>query len=207
MVPHQNSWGPNLIQALQNMYYNTISASIDEGMAFDMTTDPVRMPQQTETSVYVSGGWAGRTVTDIVNDCEAAYQAGNRACVIMSHPQEYAENKFTTTQLSSLKTSLENKGWSSTTFDWVAKNYVPARPAPAPTAPAPTPVYPIVSLYGQCGYASTTFYGYNCETGTYCKYSNVWWSACNLCTDAPVTSMDCEQHNLHCTNKFTYCQP
>jgi len=207
MVPHQNSWGPNLIQALRNMYYNTISAAASgsEPMEFDMSQDPVRMPQQTETAVFENGGWSGKKVETIFADCEAAFKNGDAACVIMSHPQEFSEGKFTLTDLANLKALLKKNGWVSTTFNAVAKSYVPDHPTASPTkAPSLqlTPVggNPKIAEWGQCGTTpeQTAPANYNCERGTYCKFGSNYWQSCQKCTVAPVTTLDCQQHTVKC---------
>jgi len=162
------------------------------------------MPQQTETAVMKSGQWVGNKVEDIFAACKAAFAKGDAACVIMLHPQEFSEGKFTLTDLGNLKRLLETNGWASKTFDAVAKSYVPACPTASPTrapTPVPTPIggYPKIKEWGQCGIALPVV-NYNCDTGLYCR-GNQWWQSCQTCTTTPATTMDCEQHAIKCPNQ------
>lgn len=206
MVPHANSWGDNLIAALQNMKYNVISASFEEGMTFTMKTDPVHMPQQTETAVFVNGGWVGSNINYILQDCEDAFLAGDAACVIMTHPQEYGST-FTIDQLAQMVELLEKNGWKSKTFNEVAAPYLPTRPTepptPAPT-PAPTKPWPVVQEWGQCGTTPLTNFGKNCVQGTYCKYGGAWWSSCQSCNTAPAKE-DCAEFKAKCNKTTSTC--
>jgi len=134
MVPHTNDWGPNLLQALRNLGYETISASLTKGMKFNVTTTPLQMPQQTELAYYTKAGtWVGQDVQTILTQCENSYLAGDKACVIMAHPHEFAGGQFTLNKLKDLTDRLKAQGWMGHTFGSVAAPYVPSRPAMSPT--------------------------------------------------------------------------
>ncbi len=149
MVPHTNDWGPNLLQALRNLGYESISASLTKGMTFDVTTTPMQMPQQTELAYYNEAGtWVGLDVQAIISVCEASYLDGDEACVIMAHPQEFASGQFTVDKLKDLTDRLKARGWTSHTFRSVAAHYSPSRPTMSPitqklpTAPTMSPTAP-----------------------------------------------------------------
>jgi hypothetical protein len=174
MAPHQNSWGPFLIQALQNLDYKIVSASTGaySGMAWDLTVNPMQMPQQATTGDFSStvNDFVGVPVSKTVADCEAAAARGE-VCVIMTHPHEFANGAYSLTTLAQLVQSLKAAGFTSTNFytvmnEQLALNSVPTvlptvvptqAPVPtrAPTTAAPTnsnaPTVKIISTNGQCG--------------------------------------------------------
>ena len=57
MIPHQNAYGQNLIQALKELGYWVVSSSNDEGMSYNLTSIPMQMPQQTEIAKFSPPGW------------------------------------------------------------------------------------------------------------------------------------------------------
>jgi hypothetical protein len=132
-VPHENRWGNNLVKALRNEYYNVLSSSLNEGMTFDMKSDPIRMPQQTETADYdAAGKWVGKTTDSIVKDCTDSISSGDAACVIMMHAHEFDAGTYTMANLADLINTLKNKGWESTTFADFAWPLLPTRPTDPP---------------------------------------------------------------------------
>ena len=124
MVPHQNSWSPNVLQALRNMNYDMISAGINVGMQFDTTLDPLQMPHQTMTADWGFGRWPKIPPSAILAACQAAYAAGDAACVIMSHPHEFGLGTVSLNDLTELIGLLDADGWSSTTFHSIASDYL-----------------------------------------------------------------------------------
>jgi hypothetical protein len=175
MTPHQNSWGPYLLQALKNLGYKVISASAESysGMTWDLTSSPMQMPQQATTGDWEDsrGGFVGVPVSRTVADCEAAAARGE-VCVIMTHPHEFTSGEYDFNTLSQLVQSLKDHGFTSTNFYTVMNEQLggvtstpTVKPAAAPTqAPAPTrvpttavpsnskaPTSKIISTDGRCG--------------------------------------------------------
>jgi hypothetical protein len=186
MVPHENSWGPYLLQALRNIGYKVISASIEDysGMTWDLTLNPMQMPQQATTGDWsdAKAAFVGVPVSKTVADCEAAAARGE-VCVIMTHPHEFANGAYSLTTLAQLVQSLKAAGFTSTNFYTVMNEQLGVNSAPtllptkAPTpAPAPTrvptvaatavpsismaPTSKIISTDGKCGASNgNTFCG------------------------------------------------
>jgi hypothetical protein len=174
MVPHQNSWGPYLLQALKNLGYKVISASTGaySGMVWDLTLNPMQMPQQATTGDFSStiNDFVGVPVSKTVADCEAAAAKGE-VCVIMTHPHEFANGAYSLTTLAQLVQALKTAGFTSTNFytvmnEQLTLNSVPTvMPTVVPTqAPVPTrspttavptnsnaPTAKIISTDGRCG--------------------------------------------------------
>jgi hypothetical protein len=119
MVPHENSWGPYLLQALRNIGYKVISASAEDysGMTWDLKASPMQMPQQATTGDWDdnTNGFIGVPVSRTVADCEAAAAKGE-VCVIMTHPHEFANGAYSLTTLAQLVQSLKAAGFTSTNF-------------------------------------------------------------------------------------------
>jgi hypothetical protein len=152
MVPHENSWGPFLLQALRNVGYKVISASTESysGMTWDLTTSPMQMPQQATTGDWDdnSNGFIGVPVSRTVADCEAAAARGE-VCVIMTHPHEFANGAYSLTTLAQLVQTLKAAGFTSTNFYTVmnehsgvsASTSVPTKaPVAATSVPTKAPV-------------------------------------------------------------------
>jgi hypothetical protein len=149
MVPHENSWGPYLLQALRNIGYKVISASTEDysGMTWDLTTNPMQMPQQATTGDWDDNknDFVGVPVSRTVADCEAAAASGE-VCVIMTHPHEFANGAYSLTTLAQLVQSLKAAGFTSTNFYTVMNEQlgVHSNPTVMPTktptkAPVPAP--------------------------------------------------------------------
>jgi hypothetical protein len=118
-VPHENDWGSYALQAVKQLGYLGISASTDDysGMAWDLTKDPMQLPQQTTT-----GDWSDKKndfvkmpIATTVADCNAAAARGE-VCVIMTHPHEFANGQYTLTDLATLVSTLQANGFTSTNF-------------------------------------------------------------------------------------------
>jgi hypothetical protein len=151
MVPHENSWGPFLLQALKNIGYKIVSASVEDysAMTWDLTLNPMQMPQQTATGDFddATADFIGVPVSRTVADCEAAAARGE-VCVIMTHPHEFANGAYSLTTLAQLVQSLKDNGFTSTNFYTVMNEQLggvhsnpTVMPTKAPTqAPAPTRV-------------------------------------------------------------------
>jgi hypothetical protein len=151
MVPHENSWGPFLLQALRNIGYKIVSASVEDysAMAWDLTLNPMQMPQQATTGDFddATSDFVGVPVSRTVADCEAAAARGE-VCVIMTHPHEFANGAYSLTTLAQLVQSLKDNGFTSTNFYTVMNEQLggvhsnpTVMPTKAPTqAPAPTRV-------------------------------------------------------------------
>jgi hypothetical protein len=58
-VPHENSWAPSTITALQNLGYKIVSASQEDysGMTWNLASNPIQLPQQATT-----GEWNDKNV-------------------------------------------------------------------------------------------------------------------------------------------------
>ena len=211
LVPHQNSWSNFLLVAMRNLDYDIISTSFDEGMEFNMQTWPVRMPQITQTAKFRGvdatpySNWERYEPIEVLADCERAYANGDEACVIMMHPQEFAEFEVSITDLSRIKELLESNGWVSRTFQEVAQPYIPTNPprvTPAPTAGPPTDGGPPLQQFQQCGTTTndpTVDYGINCQD-SYCFYSGPFWSSCMPCTTPPNFASS-EQFLIKCPTR------
>jgi hypothetical protein len=147
MVPHENSWGPFLLQALRNIGYKVISASTEDysGMKWDLTLTPMQMPQQATTGDWDDNknDFVGVPVSRTVADCEAAAAKGE-VCVIMTHPHEFANGAYSLTTLAQLVQSLKAAGFTSTNFYTVMNEQlggVHSNPTVTPTvAPTKAPV-------------------------------------------------------------------
>jgi hypothetical protein len=172
MAPHQNSWGPFLLQALRNLNYKVVSASAGaySGMTWDLTLNPMQMPQQATTGDWSNdvSNFVGVPVSKTVADCEAAAARGE-VCVIMTHPHEFANGAYNLTTLARLVQSLKAAGFTSTNFYTVMNEQlgvVSREPTMAPTnepSLVPTvaatavpslsmvPTSHIVSTDGRCG--------------------------------------------------------
>jgi hypothetical protein len=172
MAPHQNSWGPFLLQALRNLNYKVVSASAGaySGMTWDLTLNPMQMPQQATTGDWSNdvSNFVGVPVSKTVADCEAAAARGE-VCVIMTHPHEFANGAYNLTTLARLVQSLKSAGFTSTNFYTVMNEQlgvISREPTVAPTnepSLVPTvaatavpslsmvPTSHIVSTDGRCG--------------------------------------------------------
>jgi hypothetical protein len=153
MVPHENSWGPYLLQALRNIGYKIVSASTESysGMTWDLTLSPMQMPQQATTGDWddTKNDFVGVPVSRTVADCEAAAAQGE-VCVIMTHPHEFANGAYSLTTLAKLVQSLKAAGFTSTNFYTVmneqlggvnsAPTVIPTRTPTKAPVPAPTRV-------------------------------------------------------------------
>jgi hypothetical protein len=102
-TPHQNSWNNYVWKAVQELGYDAISASdlVYSGMTWNMTSRPLKMPQQATTAGFVNGPhgpsdgtWVGIPVSQTVADCNAAVAIGE-VCVIMSHAHEFSLGSYT----------------------------------------------------------------------------------------------------------------
>jgi hypothetical protein len=133
MVPHQNSWGPFLLQALKNVGYKVISASAAaySGMKWDLTLNPMQMPQQATTGDFSDAihDFVGVPVSKTVSDCEAAAARGE-VCVIMTHPHEFANGAYNFETLAALVQSLKDHGFTSTNFYTVMNEQLAVNAAP-----------------------------------------------------------------------------
>jgi hypothetical protein len=136
MVPHENSWGPFLLQALRNVGYKVISASTEDysGMKWDLTLTPMQMPQQATTGDWddTKNDFIGVPVSKTVADCEAAAARGE-VCVIMTHPHEFANGAYSLTTLAQLVQSLKAAGFTSTNFYTVMNEHLGVTSTSAPT--------------------------------------------------------------------------
>jgi hypothetical protein len=152
MVPHENSWGEFLLQALRNLNYKVISASAESysGMTWDLNGSPMKMPQQATTGDWDdnTNGFVGVPVSRTVADCEAAAARGE-VCVIMTHPHEFANGAYSLTTLAQLVQTLKAAGFTSTNFYTVmneklggsTSTSVPTKaPAVATSVPTKAPV-------------------------------------------------------------------
>eukprot|EP01042_Synura_sphagnicola_P033463 gene33463-42973_t len=117
-VPNQNSWNQYTMQAATHLGYSLISASTlpYSGMTYNLTTSPLKMPQQTTTGyIGASEAWVAYHQNQTVADCVAA-DARGEVCVIMMHPHEFASGAYTLTMLSQLMDMLFAAGFESTNF-------------------------------------------------------------------------------------------
>jgi hypothetical protein len=119
MAPHQNSWGPFLLQALRNLGYKVVSAStaVYSGMKWDLMANPMQMPQQANTGDWddTKKDFVAVPISKTVADCEVAAARGE-VCVIMIHPHEFANGAYSLTTLAQLVQSLKAAGFTSTNF-------------------------------------------------------------------------------------------
>jgi hypothetical protein len=192
-VPHENDWGPYVLQAVKQLGYFGISASTEDysGMTWDLTKDPMQLPQQATTGDYVNNGFVKVPIATTVAACNAAATRGE-VCVIMTHPHEFANGQYTLTMLNDLVSALYAAGFTSTNFHTViyeAKGIPspvvtpvaspvasPVGPSVSPTrfptnspviAPSASPVVPgAVSTDGRCGEG---FAGTVCPTSGCCS--------------------------------------
>jgi len=117
-APHSNSWSDTLTTALKNLKYQVITASNNERMRFDSTQKPMHMPQKaiTATYSYVDESWTVVHPHHILAACQMTYAAGDEACVVSTHPQEYHLEMMTLDDLASIIEALRAEGWKSKTF-------------------------------------------------------------------------------------------
>jgi hypothetical protein len=135
-IPYQNSWNEHTLEALRELNYPAISASeVDySNMPWSYSTAPLQLPQQTTTAGYGNcGQWIAVPVARIVADCKAAAARGE-VCVIMTHPQEFAEGIFTFHMLNQLIEFLYVAGFTSTNFPTIIAEAVAARTTVTPSA-------------------------------------------------------------------------
>jgi hypothetical protein len=156
MAPHQNSWGPFLIQALKNLDYKIVSAAeaAYSGMQWNLTMNPMQMPQQATTGDFSAtiNDFVGVPVSKTVADCEAAAARGE-VCVIMTHPHEFANGAYNLTTLAKLVQTLQDHGFTSTNFYNVMNEQmgiIPPTNQPVLT-PTQAPFTITVSTNGRCG--------------------------------------------------------
>ncbi len=136
-VPNQNSWNQYTMQAAAHLGYTLISASTlpYSGMTYDLTTNPLKMPQQTTTGyIGASEAWVAYHQNQTVADCVAA-DARGEVCVIMMHPHEFASGAYTLTMLSQLMDMLFAAGFESTNFHQIIME---AKGLTNPPSAAPT---------------------------------------------------------------------
>jgi hypothetical protein len=166
MAPHQNSWGPFLLQALRNLGYKVVSAStaVYSGMKWDLMANPMQMPQQANTGDWddTKKDFVAVPISKTVADCEVAAARGE-VCVIMIHPHEFANGAYSLATLAQLVQSLKNNGFTSTNFYTVMNEQlggVHSDPAQDPTVPSNS-TSKIISINGRCGVDfGNTFCGY-----------------------------------------------
>jgi hypothetical protein len=142
-VPHENSWAASTITALQNLNYKIVSASQEEysGMTWNLASNPIQLPQQATTGEWNdnTSAFDGVATATIMSACNAAYAQGE-ACVIMTHPHEFANGHYTFTQLGQLVTALKAAGFTSTNFHTILNEVKGISPSPtaAPISKSPT---------------------------------------------------------------------
>jgi hypothetical protein len=119
MAPNRNSWGPFLLKALKNLGYKVVSASTAQysGMKWDLTANPMQMPQQTSTGDWddIIRDFVAVPISKTVADCEAAAAKGE-VCVILIHPHEFANGAYNFNTLTQLVQSLYDHNFTSTSF-------------------------------------------------------------------------------------------
>jgi hypothetical protein len=140
-VPHENDWGTYALQAVKQLGYPGISASTDDysGMTWDLTKDPIQMPQQTTTGDWsdTKNDFVKMPIATTIADCNAAAARGE-VCVIMTHPHEFANKQYTLTDLAILVLLLQVNGFTSTNFHTIineakAASGITASPSRTPT--------------------------------------------------------------------------
>ncbi len=116
-VPHQNAWNQYTLQAVKQLGYDAVSASVDtySNLPYDTSKDPMQLSEQTTTAVYSSGAWVTYPIASTVADCNAAAAKG-QVCVIMTHPHEFASGTYSLTMLQQLVDALSAAGFSSMNF-------------------------------------------------------------------------------------------
>jgi hypothetical protein len=138
-VPHQNSWNSYVLTALKELGYLAVSASNEEysNMAYDLTKDPIQIPQQTTTAEYENGGWVGIPISTTLSACNSAALRGE-ACIIMTHPHEFFEGTYSLATLSSLIDALLADGFVSANFHTLISEVKGDSPTAAPITRSPS---------------------------------------------------------------------
>jgi hypothetical protein len=227
-IPHENDYGAYALQAVKQLGYLGISASTDDysGMAWDLTKDPMQLPQQATTGDWsdAKNDFVKVPIATTVANCNDAAARGE-VCVIMTHPHEFANGQYTLTMLNDLVNTLYAAGFTSTNFHTVIyeKKGIPspvaspvtapvASPVKAPTAPSPVvspvaspvaapvlaPVLPgAVSTNGQCGIANA---GTVCPSSQCCSQYGWCGTTAQYC-DVPTSK--CQVGYGQCTGVTT----
>lgn len=133
-APSQSSWNNNTITAAKEIGFSVISAS-ESTMKYDLTSNPIQLPQQTSTGVINSttGNWTARPTETIVSDCTAASARGE-VCVIQVTANEFASGAYTTDKVSELVSGLQAAGFTdSITFNTIITEVEGSSPTRAPT--------------------------------------------------------------------------
>jgi hypothetical protein len=141
-TPHQNSWNSYAFEAVKQLNYPVISASdlFYSDMAWNLTSYPLKMPQQTTTAEYaLNKTWIGIPPAKTIADCLAA-ASRNEDCIIMTHPHEFAAGSYTFAMLEEVVNGLFANGFVSINFATVVKEALGGKvPSPAPVvSPVPT---------------------------------------------------------------------
>ena len=157
-VGHENRWNAATLEALAELNYNVISSSTtgDYPMPVDTTTDPLHLSKTTQTARLVGSSWVS-SIGEVVGVCQTEVQARG-VCVVMMHPQEFADGVVSLAELGDLVDEVKAQGWAVTTFRAYAAALgntpspgvdtpsPPQTPAPemtpAPETPVPTPSPP-----------------------------------------------------------------
>eukprot|EP00599_Poterioochromonas_sp_BG-1_P000031 CAMPEP_0173144554 /NCGR_PEP_ID=MMETSP1105-20130129/7294_1 /TAXON_ID=2985 /ORGANISM="Ochromonas sp., Strain BG-1" /LENGTH=765 /DNA_ID=CAMNT_0014058241 /DNA_START=18 /DNA_END=2315 /DNA_ORIENTATION=+ len=125
----------NTIAAVKSVGFAAVSGSESAGMAWDLTSTPIQLPQQTSTAIKNSttGNWTARSTESIVSDCNAAAARGE-VCVIQVTANEFANGAYTTEKVSELASSLQAAGFSNNvTFHTIISEVQSNSPSQAPT--------------------------------------------------------------------------
>jgi hypothetical protein len=136
-IPYSNSWNPNTLQAVKDLGYDAISASVAD-MSWDRTSNPLQFPQRITTAGYSGTGVVGVSAEDIISKCNEAAFAG-ADCVITVNAHEFAVGVYTMTTLNQLINGLKTAGFASINFATAIAEVKGIRPTASPTA-VPTAV-------------------------------------------------------------------
>jgi len=121
MIPHQNSWNPYMLEAINEVGILGTGASIwsYSNMTWNLSSRPIQMPQQTATAGYIGeNDWVAVPKNISIFQCEEADALG-QDCVIMMHPMEFASGNYTLAMLQDLVLTLVHQGWTSINFHTV----------------------------------------------------------------------------------------
>lgn len=120
-LPHENRWSTTTLKALRRLKYKAISPGVESSypMAVNLGTRPLQLPQVTQTVIYAGGLWLS-TIDQVLGDCSRAL-AEVGVCVVMMHPEEFANGQVTTAELADLIDSIRARGWVIRNFRFLKR--------------------------------------------------------------------------------------
>jgi hypothetical protein len=118
-IPYKDQWNSNMLNALKQLSYDAISASVYTAMLWNTApTDGglVTLPAQASLTYYNKDGLIrGTAISDIIDSCIALYNKG-QTCVITTTSNDIHSGAYSISKLKALIAGLKSKGFTSTNF-------------------------------------------------------------------------------------------